>query len=230
MASHTRNSPTQSKSRTASDPDRGATATHEQVFTDQPGLTTLTSISIDTGESTPISSPPYCLPQARVQIVKDEIATMLRAGLIEVSRSPWASPIVLVPKKDGSLRLCVDYRKLNAVTRPDPFPMPRVEDLLDGLWGAKYITTLDLTKGYWQVPVEEGSREKTAFITPFGKYQFSVMPFGLVGAPGTFQRLMNSLVGDLSSHVGDYIDDLVRLGRTIWLNFTRCSAGWEGKI
>ena len=82
-------------------------ATHEQVFTDQPGLTTLTSISIDTGESTPISSPPYRLPQARVQIVKDEIATMLRAGLMEASRSPWASPIVLVPKKDGSLRLCV---------------------------------------------------------------------------------------------------------------------------
>ena len=149
-----------------------------------------------------------------MKIVRDEIATMLRAGLIEVSRSPWASPIVLVHKKDGSLRLCVDYRKLNAVTRPDPFPMPRVEDLLDGLAGAKYITTLDLTKGYWQVPVEEGSREKTAFITPFGKYQFSVMLFGLVGAPATFQRLMNSLVGDLSSHVGDYIDDLVIFSKT----------------
>ena len=180
-------------------------ATHEQVFTDQPGLTTLTSISIDTGESTPISSPPY------IAYLRLGCRLLLRAGLIEVSRSPWASPIVLVPKKNRSLRLCVDYRKLNAVTHPDPFPMPRVEDRLAG---AKYITTLDLTKGYWQVPVEEGSREKTAFTTPFGKYQFSVMPFGLVEAPATFQRLMNSLVGDLSSHVGDYIDDLVIFSKT----------------
>ena len=109
---------------------------HGQAFQDQPGRTTITAIDIDTGDVKPISSPPYRLPQARMAIVKKEIGDLLRAGLIRVSRSPWAAPIVLVPKKDGSLRLCVDYRKLNAVTRPDPFPMPRVEDLIDGLAGA----------------------------------------------------------------------------------------------
>lgn len=92
--------------------------------------------------------------------------------------------------------------------------MPRVEDLLDGLAGAKFITTLDLTKGYWQVPVVEESREKTAFTTPFGKYQFSVMPFGLVGAPATFQRFMNSLFGDLAAFLSSYIDDLAIFSTT----------------
>lgn len=144
---------------------------HKKLFTDQPRRTdqAATCIYIKTGESTPIHSHLYRLPHARQETVKKEISQLLRADLIEVSTSVWASPIVLLPKKDGSLRLCVDYRKLNAVTRPDPFTMPRIDDLTDGLAGARYITTLDLTKGYWQVPVEAGYRDKTAFITQFGK-------------------------------------------------------------
>ena len=93
----------------------------------------------------------------------------------------------MVAKKHGTLLPVIDYRKLNMITKSDPFPMPTIEDLIDDLASATYITTLDLTKGYWQVPVKETSRDKTAFVTPFGKDEFMVMPFGLMGAPATFQ-------------------------------------------
>ena len=116
---------------------------------------------------------------------------------------------MLVTKKDGSIRICVDYRKINAVTHPDPFPMPRIEEMIDSLAGARYLTTLDLTKGYWQVPVGESSRPKTAFVTPLGKYQFKVMPFGLVGEPAIFQRMMNAILGHLTAYVAAYMDDVV---------------------
>jgi len=91
---------------------------------------------------------------------------------------------------DGSLRLCVGYRRLNSVSKFDAYPMPQVDDLIDRLSGAVYISTIDLTRGYWQVPLAKEAREKTAFATPFGLYHFTVMPFGLQGAPATFQRLM----------------------------------------
>ena len=109
---------------------------------------------------------------------------------------------------DGSLRICIDYRKLNAVTTPNHFAIPRVEDLLDGMSSAKFMTILDLARGYWQVLMESASRAKTAFSTDFGKYEFIVMPFGLVRAPATFQRLMNVLFGDLHGKVAVYMDDL----------------------
>lgn len=147
------------------------------------------------------------------------MADLLREGLITTSRSPWASPIVLVPKKDGSLRLCIDFQKLNAITKPDPFPMPHADDLIDGLTTAHFITTLDLTKGYWQVPMAADAQEKTAFTTVFSKYQYTVMPFGLVGAPSTFQRLMNGLFGDVPHYVAAYLDDVVVFSR-----------GWEDHI
>lgn len=134
---------------------------------------------------------------------------MLDKGIITPSTSPWASPIVLVPKKDGSLRLCVDYRRVNQVTTPDPFPMPHMEDMLDDVGSAQYISTLDLSKGYWQVPVKENSRAKTAFMTPLGKYEFMVMPFGLVGAPAVFQRMMNVVLADTRSYAATYLDDII---------------------
>ena len=133
---------------------------------------------------------------------------MLQDCIIQTTHSPWDAPMVLVPKKNGTQRICIDYRKLKAVTIPDPFPIPRMDDLLDGISSAKFITTLDLSRGYWQVPMDPASREKTAFSTGFGKYEFRVMPFGLVGAQATFQRLMNELFGDLHGKVAAYIDDL----------------------
>ena len=172
------------------------------------------TMQVETGKALPSSSPPYRLAHVRRPIVQKEIKEMLRKGIIQPSHSPWAAPIILVPKKDGSLRICVDYRKLNAATSPDPFPIPRVEDLLDGMSSAKFITILDLARGYWQVPMEPASRGKTAFSTDFGKYEFMVMPFGLVGAPATFQRLMNELFGDLHGKVAVYMDDLAIYSET----------------
>ena len=181
---------------------------HRKLFQDTPGRTNLTQIRIETGDAVPIHLPPYRLPKARHQAVQNEVQQLLRAKIIEPSTSSWASPIVLVPKRDGTLRLCVDYRRLNRVTKPDPYPMPRVDDLLDRLGQAKFISTLDLTKGYWQVPVHPESRQQTAFITPFGKYQFLTMPFGLVGAPAVFQRLMNNVLADVSAFSTAYLDDV----------------------
>ena len=110
---------------------------------------------------------------------------MLKEGIIEHSNSEWSSPIVLVGKKDGSLCLCVDYRRLNSLSEADAYPMPQIDEMLDQLGTAQFISTLDLTRGYWQVPVAKEARHKTAFVTPFGLYHFNVMPFGLQGAPAT---------------------------------------------
>ena len=122
---------------------------------------------------------------------------MLENGIIEESSSDWASPIVLVPKKDKSLRLCVDYRRLNAVSKVEAYPMPHIDELIDQLGRAKYISTIDLTRGYRQVPVAEEDRPKTAFVTPSGLYQFRVLPFWLSGAPASFQHLMDQLTAEL---------------------------------
>ena len=117
--------------------------------------------------------------------------------------------MVLVPKKDGGKRLCVDYRKLNLVTKADPYPITRIEDMIDDIGQASYITALDLTKGYWQVPVAKASQEKTAFVTPWGKYQFVTMPFGLVNALSTFQRLMDQLLEGTQMFAAAYLDDVI---------------------
>ena len=113
-----------------------------------------------------------------------------------------------VPKKDGSIRLVVDYRRLNQVTVPDPYTMPRIEILLEKMGSAKKISTLDLKKGYYKVPVYPQHREKTAFVTESGKYQFKVMPFGLKNAPATFQRLMDIILQDTMDYASWYIDDI----------------------
>ncbi|CAF4826834.1 unnamed protein product, partial [Rotaria magnacalcarata] len=135
---------------------------------------------------------------------------MLEVGQIAPSRSPWASPIVLSPKKDGSLRFCVDYRKLNASTIRTAYPRPRVDDTLDSLREAKYISTLDLRSGYWQVEIDPDSRDKTAFITHRGLYEFLVTPFGLSNAPATFQRLMDTVLAGIKwQSCLVYIDDII---------------------
>jgi Reverse transcriptase (RNA-dependent DNA polymerase) len=112
---------------------------------------------------------------------------MLEKGLIRESASPWASPIVLVPKKNGKQRICIDYRKLNQVTEKDVYPLPVIDDILESFKGAKWFSSLDLASGYWQVAVKEEDRKKTAFITKSGLYEFNVMPFELCNAPATFQ-------------------------------------------
>ena len=147
-----------------------------------------------TGPARPVRQPPYRLPHAYRHEVLKELEEMEESGVIE---SEWASPMVLVKKKDGSLRMCVDYRRLNSVSQADAYRMPCIDELIDRLGKARYITTMDLSRGYWQVPVEAASRDKTAFVTPRGLFQFRVMPFGLQGAPATFQRLMDRVINGL---------------------------------
>ena len=134
-------------------------------------------------------------------------------GVIQPSESPWASPVVLVRKRDGSLHFCVDYRGLNAVTKADVHPLPRIDDLLDKLGRANCFSTLDLAAGYWQIKVKSDSQEKTAFITHQGLYEFKVMPFGVMNAPVVFQRLMQKVLSRLMTGPEDfvavYLDDVI---------------------
>ena len=179
------------------------------ILRSKPGRTTIIEHTINVGAAQPIKLPPYCLPHAYQDTVKEELREMEQQGIIERSSSEWAAPIVLVKKKDGTLYMCIDYKQLNAVSDGDTYKMPIVDDLIDCLGKAKYITTLDLSCGYWQVPVNEGSRPLTAFTTPYGLFQFKVMPFGLQGAPATFQRMMDELLRDMDGYAAAYLDDVV---------------------
>ena len=146
---------------------------------------------IDTGDSPPIRQPVRRISPHRREEVRDLLNQMQERGVVEPSSSPWASPVVLVQKRDGSTRFCVDYRRLNQVTRKDAYPLPRIDMTLDALHGSLWFTTLDLLSGYWQVEMAEADRDKTAFCTSEGLFQFRVMPFGLCNAP--------------ASHYADYV-------------------------
>ena len=136
-------------------------------------------------------------------------------GIVEESISEWASPLVIVKKKDISNRICVDYRRLNAKTKFDAYLMPRIDDLLDNIRQSKYLTTLDLMKGYWQVQMDERDKEKTAFTSLLGLLQFTTMPFALSRAPATFQRLMDQVLRGTEEYAGVYLDDITVNG-TDW--------------
>ena len=179
------------------------------------GSTDCISHVIDTGESQPIRQPPRRKPFALRRTIQDMVRSMLERGVIKPSHSPWSSPVVIVAKKDGSKRFCVDYRKLNAITKMDAYPLPRIDDALDVLSQMKYFTTLDLVSGYWQVKMSESSAEKTAFSTAEGLFEFVVMPFGLCNAPATFQRLMEAvLAGLIPETCLPYIDDVLVMAKT----------------
>ena len=142
------------------------------------------------------------------------VKEMIDQGVVQPSHSPWASPIVLV-KKDGGTCFCVDFRRLNAITKQDVFPLPRIDDTLDLLSSAKYFTTLDLASGYWQVKMAPESQEKTAFTTYSGLYEFTVMAFGLCNAPTTFQHLMETILAGLARKTCMvYIDDILIFSKT----------------
>ena len=155
------------------------------------------------------------LPLAKRQALKCELERLLKLGVIEPSRSSWASPIVLVTKKDGSLRLCCDFRKVNSITLKDSYPIPRIDDSIDALRESRWFSSLDLASGYWQVPMNPKDVEKTAFTTPFGLYQFRVMPFGLANAPATFERMMEHILRGLHWETClIYLDDVIIFSRT----------------
>ena len=172
------------------------------------GRTGAVKHSIDTGDASPIRQRARRLPIHLRANAENEVQKMLSCGVIEPSSSPWAPPVVLVKKKDGSTRFCVNYRKLNQVT--GSYPLPRIDDSLDALAGAKWFSTLDLSSGYWQVEMADSDKEKTAFTTGTGLYQFTVMPFGLCNAPATFERLMEQVLAGMSWEVLlIYLDDVI---------------------
>ncbi|CAM4551550.1 unnamed protein product [Lepidochelys kempii] len=179
-----------------------------QTFSATPGWTEREYHFNDTGNARPIRAQPYWVsPQVKTAI-EWEIQDMLQMGVIHPSGSAWASPVVLVPKPDREIHFCVDYCKPNAVTRPDNYPIPRTDELLEKLGQAQFISTLDLTKGYWQVPLNESAKERSAFTTHVGLYEFNVLPFGLRNAPATFQKLVDSLLVGLGESAVAYLDDV----------------------
>ncbi|GBM67091.1 Retrovirus-related Pol polyprotein from transposon 412, partial [Araneus ventricosus] len=165
---------------------------------------------INTADSQPVKQKPYRVSFEERRLIQEEVDKMLKLDIIEHSESPWSSPVVLVKKKNGTWRFCVDYRRLNKITKKDVYPLPRIDDALDSLSGASLFSTMDLKSGYWQIEVDERDREKTAFITPDGLYQFKVMPFGLCNAPATFERMMDSLLKGMKwKHCLCYLDDVI---------------------
>ena len=170
---------------------------------------------IDTGDAEPIKLPYYKLGPADLDELKRQLQKLLEANLIRPSISPWGAPVLFVKKKDGSRRLCIDYRALNKVTKADAYPMPRIQESLDRLANATYYTSLDATWGFWQNPVRSQDVQKTAFNTRYGSYEFLVTPFGLKNSPSAFQRMMDEIFKDyLDDFMLVYIDDILIYSKT----------------
>lgn len=192
---------------------------YPKVYPDEPQLMeppqqrpklTQPAMRIDTGNAPPIKLPYYRLGPGDLEELKKQLEKLLKARLIRPSISPWGAPVLFVKKKDGSKRLCIDYRALNKVTKADAYPMPRIAESLDCLAAARWYTSLDATWGFWQNPVAPEDIPKTAFNTRYGAYEFLVTPFGLKNSPSAFQRMMNEILHDyLDDFVLVYVDDLL---------------------
>ena len=190
------------------------------------GRTNLITMDIDTGDSPPLAQKPYTLPLKHYDWVQQEIESLEQAGIITQSVSPWASPIVVIPKKSAPgkaprRRMCIDFHAINAlqpkVVKADSkakgnltlHPLPNIDQLYAKLRGAKVYTTLDLRSGYYHIKLGKGSHAKTAFVTPFGKYEFNMVPFGLAQAPAYFQVLISKVLKGLHSFAMAYLDDII---------------------
>ena len=180
------------------------------------GFTKIAEHYIDVGNCRPIGQRPRRLAAAELDAVNAEMDDMIKKGVIEPSCSAWASPIVMVKKKDGSNRFCIDYRKLNDITVKDRFPLPRIDDTLDAVSQGLVFSTVDLKSGYWQLGLEKSSADRGAFVSHRGQWQFKVMPFGLTNAPATFQRMMNMLMAGLTAEVCCcFLDDVIVFSRSV---------------
>lgn len=191
---------------------------YDDIFPEKlPGLPPSRDVthSIDTGDAKPISQNTYQMSPRELEALKKQLDELLELGFIRPSSSPWSSPVLFVKKKDGSLRLCVDYRALNAITKKDSNPVPRINELLDILGKARYFSKLDLLSGYHQVLMDTDSIEKTGFKTRYGHFEYLVVPFGLTNAPPTFMRAMNNIFHDvLDKFVILYLDDILIFSET----------------
>ncbi|GBN21296.1 Retrovirus-related Pol polyprotein from transposon 17.6 [Araneus ventricosus] len=160
----------------------------------------------------PVSVPPYRMTPMKKELLRKEIEDLLERDVIEECESAYGAPVVLIPKPDGKTRLCIDYRKLNEITVPDSYPLPRMDDLLQSAKHTTFMSTIDLKSGYHQINVHPADRDKTAFVCPFGTFRFKRMPFGLRNAPATFQRLMDMFCRNLPAMA--YLDDIIVLSPT----------------
>ena len=181
---------------------------HTNLFPDTPSVTHVAMHDIDVGDTPPIKQHPYRLNPQKMKHLKDEIDYMLENEIIEPSHSEWSSPCIMVPKPNGSYRVVADMRQVNKCSKTDSYPIPRIDDCIDRIGNAKYVSKFDLLKGYWQVPLTERAKEISAFCTPFSLYQYRVMAFGLKNAPATFQRMINNIVSDIDNCEA-YVDDLI---------------------
>lgn len=192
---------------------KGMLLKHQEAFQcegEPLGRTNVVKHDVKTSSSQPIKQKARRFPIHQRAEGERIVQEMLDGDVIEPSSSPWASPVVLVKKKDGSTRFCIDYRKLNAVTIKDAYPLPRIDESLDALSGARFFSTLDLASGYWQVGMTEEAKAKSAFATPSGLFQFKCMPFGLCNAPSTFERLMEQVLSGLQWQIClIYLDDVI---------------------
>ena len=170
-------------------------------------------MTINTGNSDPVSQKPYPIAMKNYQWVKEEVEKLLTAKIIHSSRSSWSAPIIIVPKGDGGKWLVIDYRALNKVTRKFTWPMLKAKDIFSKLNEAKYFTTLDLRAGYHHIALDKSSIPKTAFNSPFGKYEYVKVPFGLAQAPAYFQELMTGILKDFNFAIA-YLDDIIIFSKT----------------
>lgn len=177
--------------------------------TNELGCTSLIEMKIRTTTDQPVYVKPYRLSFKENEIVNRKVQDLIEAGIVRESVSDYASPVVLVKKKGGDYRLCVDYRALNARTVKDRFPLPHIDDQVARLSGKIYFTTLDLAQGYYQVPMALDSVKKTAFVTPSGQFEFLKMPFGLANAPAVFSRLIRMTLRSVSDDIALYLDDVM---------------------
>ncbi|UYV66609.1 K02A2.6-like [Cordylochernes scorpioides] len=183
---------------------------YSDLFSSKLGKTNLAKHRIDTENAKPIKHKPHRVSPKERDIIKEQIQDMLQEGVIRASSSPWAFPVILVRKRDGNWRFCVDYRKLNSITVKDVYPIPRIDDVMDTLQGSRYFTAIDLRSGYWQVEIEEQDKKKTAITTSHGLYEFNVMPFGLCNAQATFERIMDNVLKNIKwKFCLCYLDDVV---------------------
>jgi len=190
---------------------------HSVLFDESAPLGKVPNIKhhIPTADTDPIRTRQLRLPESGRAIIREECDKMLREGIIAPSTSPWLSPVVLVKKKDGGIRFCVDYRGLNRVTTADTFPMPRLDQMIDELSGTQWFSALDAKSAYWTVEVEPKDRNKTAFSDGFRLLHFNRMPFGLATDPSTFQRAINAVLSPvLGKHALAYLDDVVVYSRS----------------